>query len=127
MENFIFVTNVFGCFSLLFLISLIIIFKFLNDRDSEFRVNHVLLMSIIEIYKETILHDLLIGLERQYNLDATSKVNSQVAFEKAKHEAIKESTKIIITKYLSKPCLKSLLRHYNIDGLSLLIITHLKR
>jgi hypothetical protein len=66
-------------------------------------------------------------MEKQYNLDTTSKVNSQVSFEKAKDELVAESTKIIIKSYLSEKCLKSLLRHYNIDGLSLLIITHLKR
>jgi hypothetical protein len=112
---------------LLFVLLVLFVFKFVSEREQDFQVNYQVLINIVEIYKETIFLNSLSIMEKQYNLDTTSKVNSQVSFEKAKDELVAESTKIIIKSYLSEKCLKSLLRHYNIDGLSLLIITHLKR
>ena len=104
-----------------------IIVKFIRDQGSEFVVNYNVLLSVIELYKESILLNKIQTLERKYDLNEQSKTNSRQAFEKAKNELISETVKEIIRDYLSKECVNSLLRHYSIDGLSLLIITHLKR
>lgn len=104
-----------------------IIVKFLRDRDSEFVVNYNILTQLIEIYKETILNTKINTLRLQYDLNGKSQTNSIVAFEKAKNVLISETVKEIIKVYLSKRCVESLLKHYSVEGLSLLITTHLKR
>jgi hypothetical protein len=104
-----------------------IIVRFLKDRESEFVVNFNVLTNIIEIYKESILLSKINVLRVQYDLNEKSPTNSRLAFEKAKNELISATVKEIMKEYLSKECVRSLLRHYSVDGLSLLIITHLKR
>ena len=109
-----------------------IIFYFINvklskDRESEFLVNYKVLETTIELYKESILLSKINMLRSKYDLNEKSPTNSRQAFEKAKNELISETVKEIIKGYLSKKCVNSLLRHYSVDGLSLLIITHLKR
>jgi hypothetical protein len=104
-----------------------ILVKLSKDRDGEFVVNYNVLTSIIELYKESILLSKINALRAQYDLNEKSQTNSRQAFEKAKNELISSTVKEIMKDYLSKECLASLLRHYSVDGLSLLIITHLKR
>lgn len=104
-----------------------IIVKTPKGRESEFVVNRNVLLDVIELYKESILLNKIRMLKIQYDLNEKSPTNSRQAFEKAKNELISETVKEIIKNYLSKECAKSLLQYYNIDGLSLLIITHLKR
>lgn len=101
--------------------------KIAKERESEFVVNHNILTNTIDLYKESILVDEIKILMRKYDLNEKSQTNSIQAFENAKKELISGSVKKIMKDYLSKECLKSLLRHYSVDGLSLLIITHLKR
>lgn len=84
-------------------------------------------MNIIELYKETILTNKITVLSLKYDLNPQSKTNSLKAFEIAKKELISESLKEIMKNYLSKKCLKSLIGKYGVDGLGLLILTHLKR
>jgi hypothetical protein len=103
------------------------VIKYFRDRGSEFVVNYNVLTSVIELYKESILLNKIHALQMQYDLNEQSKTNSRQAFEKAKNELISETVKVIIKGYLSKECVSSLLKHYSVDGLSLLIITHLKR
>jgi len=95
--------------------------------EDNFVVNYNVLLNVIEIYKESILTGKISVLQVKYNLDERSAVNSRLAFEKAKNELISEAAKEIMKGYLSDKCLSSLLRHYSVDSLSLLIITHLKR
>ena len=105
----------------------LIVSRILKEKESEFVVNYNILTNTIELYKESILLDEIKILSKKYDLNEKSRTNSRQAFEKAKNELISESVKKIIKEYLSKDCVKSLLRHYSIEGLSLLIITHLKR
>ena len=105
----------------------VILVKFSKDRESEFVVNYKVLTDIIELYKESILLNKIHILKQKYDLNEKSQTNSILVFEKAKNVLISETVKEIIKDYLSKECVSSLLRHYSIDGLSLLIITHLKR
>jgi hypothetical protein len=104
-----------------------ILVKLSKDRESEFVVNRNVLIDIIELYRESILLSKINSLKVKYDLNEQSKTNSRQAFEKAKNELISETVKEIIKDYLSTECVESLLKHYSIDGLSLLIITHLKR
>ncbi len=110
----------------------IIIFYFISvklskDRESEFLVNYKVLETTIELYKESILLSRINMLRSKYDLNEKSPTNSRQAFETAKNELISGTVKEIIKDYLSKECVNSLLRYYSVDGLSLLIITHLKR
>lgn len=118
----------------LFLISILIYALVSIDRtlrgktsDGDFVVNYNVLLNVIELYKETILLDRIENLKSKYDLNEKSPTNSRRIFETAKSELISETVKEIIKNYLSKDCLQSLLKYYSIDGLSLLIITHLKR
>ncbi len=113
--------------SILTIIIWFMVIKYFRDRGSEFVVNYNVLTSVIELYKESILLNKIHALQMQYDLNEQSKTNSRQAFEKAKNELISETVKVIIKGYLSKECVSSLLKHYSVDGLSLLIITHLKR
>lgn len=113
--------------SILTIVIWFMIIKYYKDRGSEFVVNYNVLTSVIELYKESILLNKIHVLQMQYDLNEQSKTNSRQAFEKAKNELISETVKVIIKSYLSKECISSLLKHYSVDGLSLLIITHLKR
>jgi len=113
--------------SILTIVIWFMIIKYYEDRGSEFVVNYNVLTSVIELYKESILLNKIHVLQMQYDLNEQSKTNSRQAFEKAKNELISETVKVIIKSYLSKECISSLLKHYSVDGLSLLIITHLKR
>jgi len=90
-------------------------------------VNHNVLLNVIDIYKELILTNKLNTLAAQYDLNEKSATNSRLAFEKSKNAIISDTAKEIIKQYLSKDCLRVLLKYYSIDGLSLLVITHLKR
>lgn len=127
METYLFFTSFLILLCLLTLVIWFMLVKFLEDRESEFVVNYKVMNDIIEIYKEVILSDKINTLRLQYDLNEKSQTNSRRAFETAKNKLISETVKEIIKEYLSKKCLKSLLQHYSIDGLSLLIITHLKR
>ncbi len=113
--------------SILTIIIGFMVIKYFRDQGSEFVVNYNVLTSVVELYKESILLNKIHVLQMQYDLNEQSKTNSRQAFEKAKNELISETVKVIIKDYLSKECVGSLLRHYSVDGLSLLIITHLKR
>ncbi|HQF36889.1 MAG TPA: hypothetical protein PLL26_04595 [Candidatus Dojkabacteria bacterium] len=127
MDKYIlFITSLFLIISVIIIVG-IIITRMLKQRESEFVVNYNVLLNIIELYKESILINEINTLRLQYDLNDKSPTNSRMAFEKAKNELISKTVKKIIKEYLSKDCLKALLRHYSIDGLSLLIITHFKR
>lgn len=108
-------------------ICLFVFLRVVKEKESEFVVNYNVLTNVIELYKETILSNKINLLRSKYDLNEKSATNSRQSFEKAKNELIANVVKEIIKDYLSKECLKSLLGHYSIDGLSLLIITHLKR
>lgn len=118
-------------FSILIVVSIIAIYfvitKLSKDRETEFLVNYKILETMIELYKESILLSRINTLRIKYDLNDKSPTNSILVFEKAKNELISETVKEIIKDYLSKKCVNSLLEHYSVDGLSLLIITHLKR
>jgi len=119
---------------LLVIILIMLVLMFINlfikipkEKDSEFVVNHNVLLNVIDIYKELILTNKLNTLAAQYDLNEKSATNSRLAFEKSKNAIISDTAKEIIKQYLSKDCLRVLLKYYSIDGLSLLVITHLKR
>jgi hypothetical protein len=127
MDKYILLVGFLSLFSFLIIIILFGIIKYFRDLESEFVINYKVLLEVIELYKESVLLNKIRVLQKQYDLNEQSKTNSRQAFEKAKNELISESVKIIIKDHLSKNCIKSLLNRYNVDGLSLLIITHLKR
>jgi len=119
---------------LLVIILIMLVLMFINlfikipkEKDSEFVVNHNVLLNVIDIYKELILTNKLNTLAAQYDLNEKSATNSRLAFEKSKNAIISDTAKEIIKQYLSRDCLRVLLKYYSIDGLSLLVITHLKR
>jgi len=101
--------------------------KFLKEQESEFVVSYNILINVIELFKTNILEDKIRILGSQYDLNEKSPTNSLVAFERAKNDLISQTVKEIMKVYLSDYCLKSLLRYYSVDGLSLLIISHLRR
>jgi hypothetical protein len=101
--------------------------RWLEDKESEFVVYYNILVNIIELYKETILTGKINTLRSKFDLNEKSKTNSQSAFERAKNELISETVKEIMKVYLSKECLDRLIKRYGVDGLGLLILTHLKR
>ena len=127
MDKYVLLISSLILISVLTILVWFIIVKLLKDRESEFVVNFNVLTNIIEIYKESILLSKINALRAQYDLNEKSPTNSRQAFEKAKNALISETVKEIMKDYLSEQCLHSLLRHYSVDGLSLLIITHLKR
>jgi len=104
-----------------------ILIKISKDRESEFVISYRVLLDVLDIYKETILVNKINKIIPNYDLNEKSPTNSRQAFEVAKNEIISLSVKEIMKVHLSRKCLKSLLEHYSVDGLSLLIITHLKR
>jgi len=119
-----------SCSLLISVLTIIIWFglnRWLEDKESEFVVYYNILINIIELYKETILIDNINTLRSKFDLNEKSKTNSQSAFERAKNELISETVKEIIKVYLSKECLDRLIKRYGVDGLGLLILTHLKR
>ncbi len=119
-----------SCLLLVSVLTLIIWFflnKWLEDRENEFVIYFKILTIIIDLYKETILDVKITTLSSQYDLNEKSKTNSLHAFEKVKNELISESIKDIMKNYLSKKCLKILTDRYGINGLSLIILTQLKR
>ena len=123
MDKYILFVN----FMILLGVGYFVINKLSKDHESEFLVNYKILESTIELYKESILLSKINTLRIQYDLNEKSPTNSRQAFEKAKNELISDTVKESMKSYLSKHCVNSLLRHYSVDGLSLLIITHLKR
>lgn len=127
MNEYIFILSALILVSILTILVWFVVVKILKERDTDFVVNYNVLLNVIELYIETILRGKINILSRQFDLNENSKTNSILAFEKAKDELISNSVKDIMNMYLSKNCLRSLLRHYNVEGLSLLIITHLKR
>jgi hypothetical protein len=127
MDKYVFFISSLISISILAILFWFVIVKFSKDQESEFVVNYRVLTDVIELYKESILLNKIHTLETLYDLNEKSKTNSRQAFEKAKNELISETVKEIIKDYLSEECVSSLLRHYSVDGLSLLIITHLKR
>ena len=104
-----------------------ILVKLAKDKESEFVISYRVLLDVLEIYKETILTHKINMITPQYDLNEKSPTNSRQAFEVAKNEIISLAIKEIMKIHLSRNCLKSLLEHYSVDGLSLLIITNLKR
>lgn len=104
-----------------------ILVKLSKDREIEFVISNRVLLEVLEIYKETILTNKINMIRSQYDLNEKSKTNSIQAFEIARNEMISTAVKDIMKIHLSKKCLNSLLEHYSVDGLSLLIITNLKR
>jgi hypothetical protein len=119
-----------GCMLLVSVLTIIIWFglnRWLDDRESEFVVYYNILINIIELYKETILTEKINTLRSKFDLNEKSKTNSQSAFERARNELISETVKEIMKIYLSKRCLNRLIKRYGVDGLGLLILTHLKR
>jgi len=101
--------------------------KWLENRENEFVIYSKILTIIIDLYRDAILIAKITALSSQYDLNEKSKTNSLLAFEKVKNELISESIKDIIKNYLSKRCLKVLKARYGINGLSLVILTQLKR
>jgi len=119
-----------SCSLLISVLTIIIWFglnRWLEDKESEFVVYYNILINIIELYKETILTGKINTLRSKFDLNEKSKTNSQSAFERAKNELISETVKEIMKVYLSKECLDRLIKRYGVDGLGLLILTHLKR
>lgn len=119
-----------SCTLLISVLTIIIWFglnRWLEDKESEFVVYYNILVNIIELYKETILTGKINTLRSKFDLNEKSKTNSQSAFERAKNELISETVKEIMKVYLSKECLDRLIKRYGVDGLGLLILTHLKR
>lgn len=104
-----------------------ILIKLSKDRESEFVISYKVLFEIIEIYKETILTSKINTIRSQYDLNEKSQTNSIQAFEIAKTEMVSLAVKDIMKVHLSKKCLNSLLEHYSVEGLVLLITTNLKR
>lgn len=127
MDKYIFFISSLSLLCFLTIIVWLILVKLSRDRESEFVVNRNILIDVLDLYKESILLKKIKVLSIQYDLNEKSPTNSIQAFERAKTTLISETVKEIIKDYLSKECTRSLLRHYSIDGLSLLIITHLKR
>ncbi len=127
MDTYIIFISFLLLISILTVIVWLISVKISKDREIEFVISKGVLFDIIDLYKESILLSRIKVLALQYDLHDKSPTNSIQAFERAKNELIKDTVKEIIKDYLSKTSIKTLLRHYKIDGLSLLIITHLKR
>ena len=127
MDKYIFFISSLFLIGILTIIIWFILVKLSKDRESEFVVSRNVLIDVIDLYKESILLSKIRVLKMQYDLNEKSQTNSIQAFERAKNELISGTVKEIIKDYLSKECTRSLLGHYSIDGLSLLIITHLKR
>ena len=119
-----------SCILLVSVLTIIIWFglkRWLEEKESEFVVCYNILINIIDLYKETILTDKVNTLRSKFDLNEKSKTNSQSAFERAGNELISETVKEIMKVYLSKRCLNRLIKRYGVDGLGLLILTHLKR
>lgn len=119
-----------SCILLVSVLTIIIWFglkRWLEEKESEFVVCYNILINIIDLYKETILTDKVNTLRSKFDLNEKSKTNSQSAFERARIELISETVKEVMKVYLSKRCLDCLIKKYGVDGLGLLILTHLKR
>ena len=104
-----------------------ILVKLSKDKEIEFVISNRVLLEVLDIYKETILTNKINMIRSQYDLDAKSKTNSIQAFEIARTEMVSTAVKDIMKIHLSKRCLNSLLEHYSVEGLGLLITTNLKR
>jgi len=104
-----------------------ILVKLSKDKEIEFVISNRVLLEVLDIYKETILTNKINMIRSQYDLNEKSKTNSIQAFEIARNEIVSTAVKDIMKIHLSKKCLNSLLEHYSIEGLGLLITTNLKR
>lgn len=118
--------------TLIFLcVFMIMMFLFLKHKfennESEFVINHNILIKTIEFYKEMILSQKINTLKSNFDLNEKSKTNSLAAFSKAENEIISAAIKEIISVYLSDSCRAILMTKYGHDGLCLMILTFLKR
>ena len=104
-----------------------ILVKLSKDKEIEFVISNRVLLEVLDIYKETILTNKINTIRSQYDLDIKSRTNSIQAFEIARNEMVLTAVKDIMKIHLSKRCLNSLLEHYSVEGLGLLITTNLKR
>ncbi|MFA7507001.1 MAG: hypothetical protein WCZ11_02060 [Bacilli bacterium] len=118
-------------FVLLVIVNLVLLYTLIQKKepidDNNFAINLNTFISTIDLYKESILKSNLESLKSKYDLNEKSQTNSIKAYISAKDELINTSVKDIFKNFISANCLKNLLKYYNTNGLTLLVITQLKR
>ena len=98
----------------------------LETKENLFVVSNSVLHDTINLYFQTILQEKIEALSSQYDLDPKSKTQAIKAYNESCNLLLSQAAKDIMRNYLSKDCLKILLKFYSIDGLILTIISKLK-
>ena len=85
------------------------------------------LNGIVEAHAQTIFDEKINQLRSQFDLKTESQTNSSNQFVNAFDDLCNQTTKIIIKTYLSESLLKTLLKYYKIEGLTLFILSILRK
>ena len=98
--------------------------KVFNDKEFEVSIKNLEL--IINCYKHSILIPIKVKMEKNYDLDYTSQTNAIKKFQQEERNLITIATKKILNDYISLSLRKSLMKYFNIDSLTLFVLTKLK-
>jgi len=113
------------------LIVLILIFylnkkKTTNFNEQEYVVAIKTLQLTIDCYNKSILTPFKEQVQASYDLNPESPTNAIKKFDREMHELITNSAKEILKNYISVDSRKVLMKYYNIDALTLFVLTNLK-
>jgi hypothetical protein len=115
-------------FGIIFIFILLTILNSQKDKkDFNFIICSEIFNNLINNYIEIIFIPKLNNLKALYNLDKESKLNSIKSFNQEAEKLVSDCVKDFINTFISKKCLKNLLKYYNIAGLSIIIAMQLKK
>ena len=119
---------------LLIIISILVFTLYYSKKNktyqvqvSQFKLMLTILLNIIETYRDQVYLPILERNSRSFDLDPTSKTNSIVAYTKMQNELLAKSATEILTRYTIPEVLTELKKCYNMEYLTLLIVTNLKK
>ena len=98
-----------------------------KTKEDEFTTAISALNGIVEAHVQTIFEERIGQLRSKFDLKAESQTNSSNQFVNAFDDLCNQTTKIIIKTYLSESLLRTLLKYYKIEGLTLFILSILRK
>ena len=98
-----------------------------NDYEKEFKTSISALNGVVEAHVQMIFDEEVSRLRSQFDLKVESQTNSKKQFIQAFDDLCNQTTKIIMKTYLSKSLLKTLLEYYTIEGLTLFVLSILRK
>ena len=97
-----------------------------NFNEQEYVVAIKTLQLIIDCYNKSILTPFKEQMQIGYDLNPESPTNAIKKFEREMHDLITKSAKELLKKFISADLRKVLMKYYNIDSLTLFVLTNLK-